>query len=202
VVTQWFKQPGDMVILLGNAEPSVKGLGGSEYVVRKLGKIVGDAPKIDLAAEAKLQKLVLELAQARKLASAHDVSEGGLAVALAECATTGPTSEGDVGARVDVELPSGGGDASTHAASLLFGEHPTRVIVSVRPEHVAGVREAATRAGVPLAELGVTGGGSLSVALVAHRGKGALGEIVTRFVVKVADVRAAREGCLDAIVAR
>jgi phosphoribosylformylglycinamidine (FGAM) synthase-like enzyme len=85
IVTQWFKQPGDVVILLGEAaNRGVRGLGGSEYMVRKMGKVVGDPPKIDLAAEKKLQKLVLALARAHVLQSAHDVSDGGIAVALAE----------------------------------------------------------------------------------------------------------------------
>ncbi|HEY2512213.1 MAG TPA: phosphoribosylformylglycinamidine synthase subunit PurL, partial [Polyangiaceae bacterium] len=65
VVTQWFKQAGDVVVLLGSSpDPTAvgpHGLGGSEYLTRKLGKVAGEPPKIDLAAEAKLQRLVLDL---------------------------------------------------------------------------------------------------------------------------------------------
>src|SRR5262249_17901840 len=93
VVTQWFRQPGDMVLLLGSApNRGLHGLGGSAYIVRKVGKVAGEPPKIDLEAEARLQKLVLELARAHLLQSAHDVSDGGIAVALAECCVTAPSA--------------------------------------------------------------------------------------------------------------
>ena len=193
VVTQWFKQAGDMVILLGNAEPTVRGLGGSEYVVRKLGKIAGDAPKIDLAAEAKLQQLVLALARSRSLQSAHDVSMGGLAVALAECCTTAPEEKGDVGARIDLPDPR----HPIEAMSLFFGEEPSRVIVSVRASEAAAVLAKAKAAGVPATELGVTGGHSLSFAFTAKHG---VAPTPAAFQVPVATLRDARERCLEPIV--
>ncbi|HEX4497146.1 MAG TPA: phosphoribosylformylglycinamidine synthase subunit PurL, partial [Thermoanaerobaculia bacterium] len=85
VVTTPFKRAGDVIVLLGAAASSgVRALGASEWLVQKLGKLTGEAPAIDLDAEVRLQKLVLELARAQRLASAHDVSDGGLAVTLAE----------------------------------------------------------------------------------------------------------------------
>jgi phosphoribosylformylglycinamidine synthase len=215
IVTQWWKRPGDVVLLLGVAAPGSKhgaaGLAGSEYAALLEKRAPGPAPvrlagsgfgsvAIDLDMEAKLQKLVLALARARGLESAHDVSEGGLAIALAECATSAPSSGADVGARIDLEMPGGAGVTPVHTASLLFGEHPTRVVVSVKPDRVAEVRAAAETAGVPCAELGVTGGDSLSIALVAPRALGTAQAIAASLVVGVSELRKARAGCLSGIV--
>jgi phosphoribosylformylglycinamidine synthase len=196
VVTQWFKEPGDVVVLLGGSgEPDVRGLGGSEYFVSKLGQLSGEAPKIDLAAEAKLQKLVLGLARGRRLQSAHDVSGGGLGVALAECCVTAPDLAGgaDVGARIDLPDPRN----QVEAAALFFGEEPSRVVVSVKPAALAGVLDEARAAGVLATELGVTGGRSLSFALTV---KHSSAPNLAAFQVPLAKLREARERCLEPIV--
>jgi phosphoribosylformylglycinamidine synthase II len=195
IVTQWFKQPGDVVILLGEAaNRGVRGLGGSEYLVRKMGKVIGDPPKIDLAAEKKLQKVVLELARAHVLQSAHDVSDGGIAVALAECCVTAPTPAEDIGARIDLDEPHG----PLEAASVFFGEEPSRVIVSVRSSVVADVLARARAGGVPATELGVTGGHSLSIAFTPkHAGAS---RALSALQLPLHQLRDARERCLDAIV--
>jgi phosphoribosylformylglycinamidine synthase II len=218
VVTQWWKRAGDVVFLLGampaSTAPSatdahdLHGLAGSEYLAWKASRANADpgildragALVIDLALEARLQKVVLGLARAHRLESAHDVSDGGLAIALAECATSSPLPHADVGARIDLAAPRTTASRPGTVASLLFGEHPSRVVVSVRSEHVEAVKQAAEAALVPCIELGVTGGSSLSIALVeAHPGPtaAALGE---RVVLPVADIRRAREGCLASIV--
>jgi len=193
IVTQWFKQPGDVVVLLGAVEDAgLHGLAGSEYVARKLGRITGGAPRIDLAAEVKLQKLVLELARAHVLQSAHDVSDGGLAVALAECCVTAPTASEDVGARIDLPDPRN----PLEAVALFFGEDPSRVVLSVRPSALTGVLDAAKSAGVAAAELGVTGGHSLSIAFTTKHAQRA----AAAFHVPLATLRDARERCLESIV--
>jgi phosphoribosylformylglycinamidine synthase len=75
VVTSAFKRPGDVVLLLGEAAcRGAQALGGSEWLVRATGRLSGEAPAIDLAAEAKLQRLILELARGQLLQSAHDVA--------------------------------------------------------------------------------------------------------------------------------
>ncbi len=79
IVTQSFKRAGDVVVLLGVHDASVRSLGGSEYLCHLVGRVSGGPPVLDLAAEVALQKLVLELARAHVLESAHDVSDGGLA---------------------------------------------------------------------------------------------------------------------------
>jgi phosphoribosylformylglycinamidine synthase len=190
------------VILLGdNDVKGTRGLGGSEYLCRKLGKLVGDAPLIDLAAEVRLQKLVLELARAHLLESAHDVSDGGLVVALAECCVAGASGarSGAVpelhGARIDLDARS----QPAEVVALLFGESPSRVVVSVRPDAVGRVVAMAKEARVHLAELGVTGGSSLSIALVPR--EGAVAKVGT-VVIEVEQIRARRDACLEAIVGR
>jgi phosphoribosylformylglycinamidine synthase len=210
VVTQWWKRAGDVVLLLGTAPDrgrGAPGLAGSEYAAMKegqRGRAAGPAgsgcapPWIDLAAEARLQKLVLALARAHSLESAHDVAEGGLVVALAECATTAPSRDGDLGARIDLEAPLNASVATPEVASLLFGEHPTRVVVSVRPDAVQRVTGAASAAGVPCLELGVTGGGSLSIALTAPHASSLA--FVATVVLPVDELRRARERCLASIV--
>jgi phosphoribosylformylglycinamidine synthase len=184
VVTTPFKRGGDVIVLLGAAVSSgVRALGASEWLVRKLGKLSGEAPAIDLDAEVKLQKLVLDLARSQRLASAHDVSDGGLAVTLAEsCAADGTV----IGARVD--LPVQGSPIDALAA--LFGEAPSRIVISVRPDAVADVLDRAAKVGVPAVRLGTTGGGTLSIAAAP------LGSLS----VAVPELRARAAACLAPIV--
>jgi phosphoribosylformylglycinamidine synthase len=141
----------------------------------------------------KLQKLVLELARAHVLQSAHDVSDGGLSVALAECCVTAPRASEDVGARIDLPEPRN----PIEAAALFFGEDPSRIIISVRPSALASVLEAAKSADVPAAELGVTGGHSLSIAFTPKHGQRAG---IAASHVPLATLRDARERCLESIV--
>ncbi len=184
IVTAAFKRAGDAVLLLGDAvSKGARGLGASEWLVRKLG-LGGEAPLIDLDAEVALQRLVLELARSRRLESAHDVSDGGLAVALAECCTI--ESARVIGAHL--ELPAEG--SPLDAVATLFGEAPSRIVVSVRPEVALDVLERAAAAKVPATRVGTTGGDALSIAV---RPLGLL-------TVQVAELRARRDACLTPIV--
>jgi phosphoribosylformylglycinamidine synthase II len=148
VVTMAFKGEA-IVALLGPVGAGA--LGGSEWVWRKTGKVQGTPPSIDLAAEARLQKLLVSLARRGLLTSAHDCSEGGIAVALAECAIAGNNG-------ATVSIPNGADKPSS-----LFGEDPTRVIVSYLPAQEELVRRAATDAGVSLIALGRSGGDALVI---------------------------------------
>jgi phosphoribosylformylglycinamidine synthase len=184
VVTASFKRAGDVILLLGeSAAQGVRALAASEWLVQRLGKLTGEGPAIDLAAEAKLQALVLELARSHRLASAHDVSDGGLAANLAESCTTGADL---VGARI--ELPSAPSPVDGLAA--LFGEAPSRVVVSVRPEHAAEVLAKATAAGVPARRIGETGGDVLAIAVPP----------IGSLSVSLAEVKSRREACLRPVV--
>jgi phosphoribosylformylglycinamidine synthase subunit PurL len=117
-----FRAPGDAILLLGR---NTDELGGSEYLKAIHGEVRGDAPSIDLAAEAALQRAVLESIRAGLVRSAHDVAEGGLAVALAESAI----GDGQRPLGIDVEL-----EDDLVEAALLFGEAQGRVVLSCAPE--------------------------------------------------------------------
>src|SRR6185503_19420967 len=106
-LTQWFREEGDAVYLLGTTGPD---LGGSALLKVVHGRVAGRPPRLDLEAEKRLHALMAETAAEGLLRSAHDLSEGGLAVALAECCLTadGPVIGGrfDLGVvpRADVAL--------------------------------------------------------------------------------------------------
>ncbi|MDB4934181.1 MAG: Phosphoribosylformylglycinamidine synthase, synthetase subunit [Labilithrix sp.] len=191
ILTQAFRGAGDVIVLLGNpGNPGQTGLGGSEYQAAKAGRLGGPAPRIDLEAEKKLQRLVLDLARTHVLSSAHDVSDGGIAVALAECCTTSRNAS-LVGAHVTLPLAT---EAASPVAATLFGEAPSRVIVSVPKAHADEVMTRAREAGVPARQLGHTTGegteATLRIAIVSG----------PRIELPAADLRAARESCLDGIV--
>lgn len=151
-VDSGFKRPADAVLLLGGPlEVGEEALAGSEYLALEHGMVIGK-PTIDLDAESRLQGLMVTLAKTGSLASAHDCSEGGLAVAVAESAILG-----GIGFQGDKDLPRGRWDAA------LFGEHASRVVVSLPRSALAEVEAAAREACVPVAQLGTTGGDAVSI---------------------------------------
>ena len=146
-----FLSEGDVVAHLGR--PSRGVLGGSEWLVQTTGLVTGAPVGIDLDAEAALQHAMLELAQRQLVRSAHDVSDGGFAMCLAEaCIAHGH------GARVS--LPAGG-DAPAHA--LLFSEEPSRIIVSLPSGNVDEALSVCKRLGVPFETLGEVAGDTLAI---------------------------------------
>jgi phosphoribosylformylglycinamidine synthase II len=150
-----FKDEGDVIVLLG---AGAAWLDGSEYQKIAYGKVEGRVPDVDLPLEVELQRKLRAAIEARLLKSAHDCAEGGLAVAMAECCiasgATGGTAFADPEAPqpgrsgrwlgADVDLGSAG--AVTGAAGrpdlALFGEAPTRVIVTVAAELLGPLDEA------------------------------------------------------------
>ncbi len=165
LVRPGFDEPGDVVLLVGEATP---GLAGSEYA-RLAGVALEDGPpSIDLAREAALQRFVRDAAARGLLASAQDVSAGGLAVALAECALWGRDDTG-IGAVLRV------GVASSPAVDL-FGESPSRLVVSTRPRFVPALVLLARHHGLPVDELGVVGGDKLVIELAGAGATGAAEE--------------------------
>jgi phosphoribosylformylglycinamidine synthase len=157
-LTSWWQDEGDAVFLLGETRED---LGGSEFLKVAHGKVAGRPPRLDLDTEKRLYAAVLEAAGAGLLRSAHDCADGGLAVALAECAFRG--EEAGLGGIFD--LPG-----SLRPDVLLFSESPSRMIVTTRDE--ARLRATAHRHGVPCARLGVVGGD----ALVLQSGRRVLAE--------------------------
>lgn len=137
--TKDFQNPNDQILLFGDTYAE---LGGSELQVLVEGKVSGRPPKLDLATEKRLQQLLLQLIRKGVVQSAHDLSEGGLAIALAEaCVETG------WGVRVNATT-----DLSP--TTFLFSESQSRVIVSVKAERVQEVIQAANEAGVPCQHIG------------------------------------------------
>jgi phosphoribosylformylglycinamidine synthase len=139
---------GESIIVLGGTRPE---LGGSEWAAVVHGLDGGTPPAADLDAAMRLHSLVADLVREREVEGVHDVSDGGLAVALCEMAFAGTT-----GFRVDLTTAPGARDCS--AAEVAFGESTSRVIVSVAPEQVAAVLGAAAVAGVDAAVVGQANG--------------------------------------------
>jgi Phosphoribosylformylglycinamidine (FGAM) synthase, synthetase domain len=147
VTTQWFKQDGDAIILLGTTRED---LGGTEYLRVVHHREQGSPPYLDLETEQALHACVLKMIGEGLVESAHDCSDGGLAVALAECCLSHPTKP--LGAVLKLDLSRLRRDA------LLFGESQSRVVLSVRPAHVDQVLQMAHALGVPAMTIGAVGG--------------------------------------------
>src|SRR5207245_10556708 len=137
ITTQWFKNDGDAVILVGggmgfqptdrqDANPTSQ-LGGSRYLKVCHDLKVGAPPRVGLAYEIKIQNTVRALIREGVVRSAHDCSEGGLAVALAECCFNPEKLFG-----VEIDFKAG----DTPAATALFNESQSRIVISVEPEHL------------------------------------------------------------------
>ena len=159
VLTRIFPAAGLDVVLLGDPAGA---LGGSEYLKQVHGLVRGRPAPVDFDREAALQRLVVDAARHGMLSSAHDCAEGGLAVALAECSI----ESGGVGARVDLPVSTGSNDGFD-VARTLFGESPTRIIVSVTRAGQAELLARARDLGVPAAVIGRTGGDRLTVSVAA-----------------------------------
>jgi phosphoribosylformylglycinamidine synthase len=149
-LSQGFRRAGDAIVLVGRTREE---LGGSEYLSTVHGRTGGTPPWIDLGFEKRLQAFLLSAAEDRLLRSAHDVSEGGLAVALAEACLASPDR---LGARVDLEQ-------GMRSDVLLFGESQSRAIVSLDRTQLARLRDRAQKDGVPIEEIGEVGGTRLEI---------------------------------------
>jgi phosphoribosylformylglycinamidine synthase len=157
VVGRAFTAWGQTVILIGQSQGE---LGGSEYVKTLHGLIRGVPPRVDLARERAVQALLPLLVADGLITSAQDVSDGGLAVALAECTFD---TEG-VGVQVSVPAAAGVGIASTVDATL-FGESAPLVVVACDPANADAVLERAAAAGLPARAVGRTGGATIAIAV-------------------------------------
>jgi phosphoribosylformylglycinamidine synthase len=148
--TQWFKGAGHRIALLG---PDDVSLGASEYQWTRHGTAAGALAPLDLEVERRVQAAVRAAVAAGLVASAHDCSEGGLAVALSESCVTGPAGIGadataDVTGRTDLAL---------------FGEGPSRVIVSVEPRHTREFEALMAESAIPWRWIGTTGSDRLVI---------------------------------------
>ncbi|HEX2253854.1 MAG TPA: phosphoribosylformylglycinamidine synthase subunit PurL [Thermoanaerobaculia bacterium] len=151
-----FQAAGDRIVLLGAADAAADAgaFGGSAYLRLLHGIEQGAPPAVDLEAEARLAELLRVLAVTGAVRTAHDLAEGGLAVALAEsCFELG------LGARVEVP----------HAAAALFAETQARALVACRPADLDAVLRRAEQAGVPAREIGEVAGSELAIAFDGGR---------------------------------
>ena len=146
VVTPWFKFPGNIVVLLGRTREE---LGGSEYLKLIHGLVKGTPPWIDLKLEQAVQNCCLEAIDRGILRSAHDISDGGLAVSLAECCIGGP--DRPLGVRIETH-------EMIRGDALLFSESPSRIVVSLEEKNLAQLQELAAEIRVPMHVIGTVGG--------------------------------------------
>jgi phosphoribosylformylglycinamidine synthase len=151
VTTQWFKSDGDAIILVGEVGNK---LGGSRFLKVCHNLKLGPPPHVDLAQEIDVQNAVRDLIRAGLLKSAHDCSEGGLAVAIAECCFN---PEKLFGANIALE------PADIPATTLLFNESQSRIIISVAPEQLEKITAMLRDRDIPFHTLGTVGGDELCI---------------------------------------
>ncbi len=165
-----FTAPGQALILIG---PEGSWLGQSLYLWELFGRAEGAPPPVDLAAERRNGDFVRGLIRAGRVAACHDVSDGGLLVAVAEMAMAS-----GIGVEISAEGP--------HPHAALFGEDQGRYVLAVAEADAEPILAAARAAEVPARRLGASGGDAVGVS-----GKGA---------VKLADLTAAHQGWFPAFM--
>jgi phosphoribosylformylglycinamidine synthase len=180
LTTQWFKDEGDAVILLGeliDSSDPLLGLGGSALMQGVHGLKTGTPPRCDLEKEKELHLAMRALIHSGVVKSAHDCSDGGLAVALAEsCISQQIARETPrlIGAQIDLSpveevkatrSPAPPKEAATNmrADALLFGESQGRIVISVAAINAVKVLAQAKILGVPATRIGTVGGAILKI---------------------------------------
>jgi phosphoribosylformylglycinamidine synthase II len=151
VVTPYFKSAGDKILLLGVTRG---GIGGSEYLYQSCGLVTGQPPSVNMSQEVALQSALLEAIRGGLIKSAHDLSEGGLAVALAECCIADLTQP--LGARVNWNL-------TARPDFLLFGEDQSRILVTCDDVNLSELLSLLSKWNVPSQVIGIVGGSSLQI---------------------------------------
>jgi phosphoribosylformylglycinamidine synthase II len=137
IITHGFKTEGDLIAVLGITKDD---LAASEYAQTLLGYSTeeliadGEMPRVDLDLEKKVQDILLRLADAMLLNSAHDCSDGGLAVAIAECCFSS-LGRDSIGADINIA------DSDLSTQALLFGETPSRIVISFSPKNLERIKE-------------------------------------------------------------
>jgi phosphoribosylformylglycinamidine synthase len=148
ITTSYFKDEGDLIYLLGEDDEEI---GGSEFLKVVYNLVVGDCPKLNLEKEKRLHQTLLSLIRNGLIKSAHDISEGGIVTALAECCII--NQEKLIGCEVEIPIKS-------RIDFSLFSESQSRIIISVSPSKVNEIK---IEEGIKLTKLGVVGGSSLII---------------------------------------
>ncbi len=151
IMTQGFKKPGHCIGLIGF---TMEELGGSEYLKVLFDKTEGTPPVLDRKHEKHVQEFCLELIQKGLIHSAHDCSEGGLAIAVAESCFSAP--EEALGATLELE-------STLRGDALLFGESQSRIVISFPEELVDQIEDLALSYPVDFSLIGKTGGAYFTV---------------------------------------
>ncbi len=151
ITTQWFKSEGDVIFLLGENKEH---LGASEYLHTFFGLTKGEVPPLDMQFEKKMQDSLLAAITRGWVRSAHDCSDGGLAVALAECCIS--NREQQVGAEVSLE-------DDLRVDALLFGETQSRVVITCAADDADAVADFFGILNCPCTRIGTVGGGNLKI---------------------------------------
>jgi phosphoribosylformylglycinamidine synthase len=142
-MTMGFKNEGDYIYLIGNGKPQLR---GSELSYLLTGEVHGKPPELDIENEIAIQNVVRDLIIVGKVKSAHDATEGGLAVAIAECAITG-----NIGARIELSTDE------IDSQNVLFGERSAAFILSSSEELTIESN------GIDIRKIGIVGGKSLEI---------------------------------------
>ncbi len=140
-MTQWFKNEGDLIVLLGQTREE---FGGSEYLKEIYGKVCGAPPELNLEMELKLIQALLKASEEGIINSAHDISEGGLAVAISESCFTPNALFG-----VEIKVPS-----LIRKDTILFSESQGRAIVSLSKKNLDKFKELIERLDLPMEIIG------------------------------------------------
>jgi len=152
VTTQWFKEEGDVIVLLGDTQEE---LGASEYLKVIHNLVKGNTPNLNLDEEKRIQDACLEMIQKGLIKSAHDCSEGGLTVALTECCISSPNLLG-----ANIRLKD-----NIRLDALLFGESQSRIVITTEEKDLNALKEIASQHKISLSEIGRVGGEKLKISL-------------------------------------
>ncbi|MEX2502387.1 MAG: phosphoribosylformylglycinamidine synthase subunit PurL, partial [Trueperaceae bacterium] len=166
--TTGLKRAGDRVWLVGTGSDE---LGASAYLAHLHGQAIGAPPACDLAREAAVGSVVRSLIQDGRIDTAHDVGEGGLALALAEM-----TFAEGIGLAVDL---TAAGPAGTRPDALAFGEAPGRIVIAAPIERAGEIEARLHDAGVPWSVLGRSGGGDLVLRGKRHTARRSVADLRT-----------------------
>lgn len=151
ITTAYFKDEGDLIYLLGETKPEI---GGSEFLKIFFDRVEGDIPEIDLHQEKKLIDTLLLLIKNGLIKSAHDLSDGGLAVALAECCVMNRKKK--IGAKIDLNF-------TFRKDFYLFSESQSRVLISIEEKNQNELEKVLKEKEIPFEKIGITGGNRLMI---------------------------------------
>jgi phosphoribosylformylglycinamidine synthase len=151
ITTSYFKDEGDLIYLLGEDKEE---LGGSEYLKVIFNKVIGDSPQLNLKAEKKIQDALLALIRKGLIKSAHDISEGGIVSALAECCII--NQEKQIGCAVDISIRS-------RKDFSLFSESQSRIIISISKSNQTNIENELESSDIKFTHLGTVIGNKLKL---------------------------------------